>query len=235
MRADSLRALWAGLLLALALLSTGCVSLRPPPGREMRLRYTARESVPPVSTAGPSVEVPGARPSPPEPEAPQRLHRRRASREAVMAAGPDSAERAARQSALAAQLAFRRAVLDVSGSTRRISGELSRLQARGRGIGGGHGVFVRYVDDGVQQLRWMDAQLAAATRLANAASQVEDLDLQLALLRLAGPRLEAAMMGSLLLAVWLDFLNLADIALKQHLYRECAMRSATGPRCRECT
>ncbi|EPX62052.1 hypothetical protein D187_009955 [Cystobacter fuscus DSM 2262] len=42
--------------------------------------------------------------------------------------------------------------------------------------------------------------------------------MQLALLRLAGPRLETAMMGSLLLAVWLDFLHLADIALKQRFY-----------------
>jgi hypothetical protein len=35
---------------------------------------------------------------------------------------------------------------------------------------------------------------------------------------MAGPRLEAAMMGSLLLAVWLDFLQLADVALVQRLY-----------------
>ncbi|HYO57545.1 hypothetical protein [Archangium sp.] len=39
--------------------------------------------------------------------------------------------------------------------------------------------------------------------------------MQLALLRLAGPRLEAAMLGSILLAGWLDFLNLVDIVLKQ--------------------
>jgi hypothetical protein len=39
--------------------------------------------------------------------------------------------------------------------------------------------------------------------------------MQLALLRLAGPRLEAAMLGSLLLAAWVDFLNLLDVAFKQ--------------------
>ncbi|WP_343211095.1 DUF2380 domain-containing protein [Archangium violaceum] len=39
--------------------------------------------------------------------------------------------------------------------------------------------------------------------------------MQLALLRLAGPRLEAAMLGSILLAAWLDFLNLVDVVLKQ--------------------
>jgi hypothetical protein len=47
---------------------------------------------------------------------------------------------------------------------------------------------------------------------------VEDPDMQLALLRLAGPRLEAAMMGSMLLAVWFDFLNLTDVTLSRHLY-----------------
>ncbi|EPX62113.1 hypothetical protein D187_010017 [Cystobacter fuscus DSM 2262] len=123
-----------------------------------------------------------------------------------------------RQRALAAQLAFRGALREVSGATRRISGEFSRLKARGRGIGDGNGAFVRYVDFGVGQLRWMDAQLADATRLANAASEVEDPDMQLALLRLAGPRLEAALLGSLLLAAWVDFLHLADAVLTQHFY-----------------
>jgi hypothetical protein len=64
----------ASLLLALALLSTGCVSLTPPPGRGMSLRYTPREPVAPVS-ARPGIEAPGALPSPPEPETPQRLER----------------------------------------------------------------------------------------------------------------------------------------------------------------
>ncbi|WP_240358789.1 hypothetical protein [Myxococcus vastator] len=73
------------------------------------------------------------------------------------------------------------------------------MKARWRGIGGGDGGFVRYVDYGAQQLRWIDAQLVAATRMANTASEVEAPDMQLALLHLAGPRLEAAMMGSLLL------------------------------------
>ncbi|ATB40314.1 hypothetical protein CYFUS_005763 [Cystobacter fuscus] len=183
----------------------------------MSLRYTARESVPPMSAAGSNVEVPGALPSPSEPEASRRLHRRTASRQESTAVVLNSSERATRQSALATQLAFRRALLDVSGSTRRLSAEFSRLQARGRNIGG-NGVFVRYVDDGVRQLRWMDAQLAATTRLATSASQVEDPDMQLALLRLAGPRLEATLLGSLLLSVWLDLLHLADTVCTQHFY-----------------
>jgi hypothetical protein len=134
------------------------------------------------------------------------------------AAGPGSgsAEGTARQSALAAHLAFLGAVDDVSGSTRRISGELSRLNASQRGIAGrAASIFVRYVEYGERQLRWIDAELAAATRLANAASEVDDPDMQLALLCLAGPRLEAAMMGSFLLAAWVDFLSLVDVVLKQ--------------------
>ncbi|WP_239013933.1 TIGR02269 family lipoprotein [Archangium violaceum] len=204
-------------MLALALLSTGCAST-PPPGRGTSLRYTPREAPGPASAQGPGVESPRILVSTPESETPQRLHRSRAAREEVTAAGPDSAEREARQRALAAQLAFRGVIREVSGSTRRISGELARLNAGGRGLASGNGVFLRYADYGATQLRWLEAQLAAATRLANAASEVEDPDMQLALLRVAGPRLEAAMVGSLLLAVWLDFLNLADVALEQHLY-----------------
>ncbi|WP_257455673.1 DUF2380 domain-containing protein [Archangium lipolyticum] len=218
MRADSLRTLWAGLLLTPALLSTGCLSLIPPPGRGMNLHYTPHEASAPASADGPGLEAPRALPSPPEPKAPERLLRRRASREELTAVGPDSAEKASRRSALAAQLAFRSAVLDVSGSTRRISAELSKLKASERGLASGNDVFLRYVDYGAQQLRWMEAQLAAATRLANTASEVDDPDMQLAVLRMAGPRLEAAMLGSLVLAVWVDFLTLADVALRQHLY-----------------
>ncbi len=155
----------------------------------MYLRYTQHE---PTGTV-----VAGGRVSRPEPERPERV----------------------RQRTLPAQLAFRGAVSEVSGSTRRISGELSRLKASHRGIAGRAGsIFVRYVDYGERQLRWIDAELATATRLATTASEVEDPDMQLALLRLAGPRLEAAMMGSLLLAVWFDFLNLTDAALSRHLY-----------------
>lgn len=64
---------------------------------------------------------------------------------------------------------------------------LSRLKADEWGlVGGGAGIFVRYVEYGERQPRWIDAQLAAATQLANAASEVENPDMQLALLRLAG-------------------------------------------------
>ncbi len=100
MHADSSRATWAGLLLATALLSTGCASLTPPTGRGISLRYSAREPVPPASIVGASIKAPGALPSPSESEAPRRLHRRPTSRQEATAEGPDSAQQAARQSAL---------------------------------------------------------------------------------------------------------------------------------------
>ncbi|MFY0527598.1 DUF2380 domain-containing protein [Archangium gephyra] len=110
-------------------------------------------------------------------------------------------------------------MLDVSGSTLQLSGELSRLRKSHGGIAGkAAGLFVPHVEYGQRQLRWIDAELAAATRLATAAAELEEPDMQLALLRLAGPRLEAAMLGSLLLAAWVDILNLLDVAFK-HGYR----------------
>jgi hypothetical protein len=60
MRADTPRALWAGILLTLALLSTGCMSLTPPPGRGMNLRYAPREAAAPASADGPGIETPRA-------------------------------------------------------------------------------------------------------------------------------------------------------------------------------
>ncbi|PTL77514.1 DUF2380 domain-containing protein [Vitiosangium sp. GDMCC 1.1324] len=223
MRADSPRALWTGPLLALALLSTGCASLTPPPAERTSLRYAPRETAGPTSVQGQdgaSPRAPGSTlPSPSVSTAPERLHRRRASRVEVTAVGPDSAEREARQGTLAAQLALHGALREVSGATHRISAELARLKASGRGLSGKHaGLFVRFIDFGTEQVRWMDAQLAAATRLADAASEVDDPDMQLALLSMAGPRLETAMLGSLLLAAWLDCLHLVDALLDQSLY-----------------
>lgn len=195
------------------LLSPGCASLRPLPHHGTNLRYTPREFTGPASIQRSDVESARLLGSMPESES-----RRRAFSEEVAAEGSNGAKREARQGALAAQLAFRGAVLDVTGSTRRISGELARLRRSRQGLARANDVFLRYADFGTEQLRWIEAQLAATTQLANVASEVDDPDMQLALLRVAGPRLEAAMVGSLLLGVWLDFLNLADVALKQQLY-----------------
>ncbi len=211
------RVYWANVLLSLFLLSSGCVSL-PPPGHGLALRYTPREPVLGASTSGPSTEAPNDFPSSLGLETLKWQLSRRASHRETAVLDPDNEEKTTRQSALATQLAFRSAVLYVADSAHRICGEFSRLKTSGRGIAGGTGVFIRYIDYGVEQLRWIDTQHSAATRLANAASEMDDPDMQLSLLCLAGPPLEAAMMGSLLLAVWLDLLNLADAVLVQHLY-----------------
>ncbi|HEX8434468.1 DUF2380 domain-containing protein [Archangium sp.] len=219
----------------MSLLFTGCASLTPPPGMGMNLRYMPRKAAAPASAEGSSVELPHGLASPPplvpEIKAPERLPHRRVSREAVTAADPGrvvgiaggavppDAAGAVRQSAMVARLAFLGAVGDVSGSTRRISGELSRLKDSKPGIAGRHAdLFIPLVAHGERQLRWIDAELAAAIRLSDTASEVEDPDMQLALLRLGGSRLQSAMLGSLLLAAWLDFLNLADVVLQQCPY-----------------
>ncbi|HEX5747077.1 MAG TPA: hypothetical protein VFZ09_12610 [Archangium sp.] len=183
MRAESPGLRWTGLLLALSLLSNACASLTSPPGRWTHLRYTPHEAAAPAWAGDPGEE------SAPEPEGPQRLHRRQDVREAVTAVGPGGTEETAQQSALAAHLAVRGALLDVTGSTRDLSGELSRLRKSHWGIAGkAAGLFVPSIEYGQSQLRWLDAELAAATRLAHAAAEVEDPDMQRALLRLAGPR-----------------------------------------------
>src|SRR6218665_699413 len=104
---------------------------------------------------------------------------------------------------------------EVSGSLGRIALSLSRLKASQVGIGGQiDGFFSPYVAYGVQQGRWLDAALGGAAQLAHTASQVDDPDMQLALLRLSGPRLEAALSGTLLLSAWLDFLHFTDVVLQ---------------------
>ncbi|AKJ07803.1 Hypothetical protein AA314_09429 [Archangium gephyra] len=103
----------------------------------------------------------------------------------------------------------------MSGSTRRISSELSRLRSS-RGLAGHYRrVFVPFVDHASQQLRWVETGLVTVSHLSAMASEMEDPDMQLALLRLGGPRLQSALLGSLLLSVWLDFLHLADVVLTQ--------------------
>ncbi|AKJ08463.1 Hypothetical protein AA314_10089 [Archangium gephyra] len=177
-------------LALLLLLPTGCASLTPLPGRGMNLRYTHGEADAPSWAGNP-----------------------RQNASAVV--GPDRAEALAGTSALPAHLAFRGALGEVSSTLRHLSSELSRLEKSHWGIAGkGAGLFVPHIEYGQHQLRWMETELATATRLAHTASEVEGEEMQLALLRMAGPRLEAAMLGSLLLAAWVDVLHLLDVAFK---------------------
>jgi len=130
---------------------------------------------------------------------------------------PQSAEESRPRSAISTRQAVLDAVEDVSGSTRRIADSLSLIEARQAGISGqANGVFTPYVAYGSQQLKWLRTALRGANQLAHAASEVDDPDMELALLRLTGPRIEAAMSGALLLSAWLDFLNLVDVVLQKY-------------------
>jgi hypothetical protein len=94
---------------------------------------------------------------------------------------------------------------------------LRKLAANTHGLGSRvNGLFTRsYITYGSDQLPWIQGALGGVTTLADAAWRVDDPDMELALLRLSGPRLQASMSGAILLAAWLDFLNLADAVLRQ--------------------
>lgn len=150
-------------------------------------------------------------------------HPRQSSRLAAAGGGSDAAVRESGEGAPSATLtrqALLDAVEDVQGSTRSVARSLSSLAARAptfgnRGLSGANGVFTRYLDHGHHQLPWLHGALASTTTVANLAQEVADPDMQLGLLRMTGPRLQAAMSGALLLTAWLDFLNLADTVLRQ--------------------
>jgi hypothetical protein len=192
------------LLLSVALLATGCVAAGPalaqPPGGE-RPRIVAS---PPLTLAGSEV--------------PERMMRRRGSREDVTVAGPGrtaGAVGSGRQNATLTYHAVLDAVDGVKRSTSSLSSSLSRLAARKAGIGGANGVFARYIVHGSNQLQWINGALGGSTTLADVAMEVGDADMALGILRMTGPRLQAAMSGAMLLAAWLDFLSLADAVLQQ--------------------
>jgi hypothetical protein len=209
MRADSLRPRELGLLVALALLTHGCASLTPAPGRERPLSYTL-----------------------PEPEEVERLHRRQELRaevtrvhlgntaSAIGGALPRGSAEPGQQSVTRARQAVLDAIADIKGTTDSVASSLSRLAARPPGLGqqglsGVNGAFTRYLDYGSNQLPWLHGALGGASTLADVAADVTDSDMEQSLLRMTGPRLQAALFGAMLLAVWLDFLHLADFVLRE--------------------
>ncbi|WP_434781940.1 DUF2380 domain-containing protein [Corallococcus caeni] len=121
----------------------------------------------------------------------------------------------------------RQAILDatkeVNGSLTRVEAAFTQLAARPPDLWGFSltGGFTRYLDQGSKQVTWLHGALGNATALTEAASEVGDLDMELGLLRVTGPKLQAAQFGTLLLATWVDFLHLADAVL-----RNCPMCSA---------
>jgi hypothetical protein len=101
-----------------------------------------------------------------------------------------------------------------------LASAVSKLRARppsflNRGLSGVGGVFTRSLDYGSHQVPWIHGALGSVTTLTDAASGVADPSMELALLRMSGPRLQAAMSGTMLLAAWVDFLHLADVVLRE--------------------
>ncbi|MHA7627315.1 DUF2380 domain-containing protein [Corallococcus sp. M7] len=107
-------------------------------------------------------------------------------------------------------------IAEVKGSLGRVEAALSKLADRPQPLMGWSlsGVFTRYLDHGSSQVKWMKGALGSATVLTRVASEVEDSNMEQGLLRMTGPKLQAAMFGSLLLATWVDFLHLADAVLR---------------------
>ncbi|HVG64049.1 MAG TPA: DUF2380 domain-containing protein [Hyalangium sp.] len=199
------------LLLACSLL-TGCASMTPPPSR----------GIPPTPALAQQLSD----------EGPQRLHWRQSSRKTVPWADTRSTAGDAesgvvrdtsvteQQNATGTPHAVRTALGEVKGSTHTLADALSKLATRppslgNRGLSGANGAFVRHFDYGFNQLLWLRGALGSASMLTDVASQVADSEMELALLRMSGPRLQASMSGAMLLAAWIDFLHLADVVLRE--------------------
>ncbi|WP_343073446.1 DUF2380 domain-containing protein [Pyxidicoccus fallax] len=111
-------------------------------------------------------------------------------------------------------------MVDAKNSLDALTGTLSRLETRppsfrNRGLSGVNGAFTPHLDYGSKQLPWLHGALAGVTAATQVASEVADPDMGLALLRMSGPRLQAALSGIMLLAAWVDFLNLSDVVLRE--------------------
>ncbi|WP_404364094.1 DUF2380 domain-containing protein [Corallococcus coralloides] len=216
MRADAL-------LLALVLLASGCAS-----GRGRSLSYAPREDSSAAWAETPSDEPPRARDFRPRaisgPQ--QRLLRRQPPRDDVTAVGDVSREGTVgggAWSAASTRQAVLEATKEVKGSLRGVEAAFTKLAARPPDPWGWSltGVFTRYLDQGSKQVTWLHGALGSATALTEVAAEVGDTDMELGLLRMTGPKLQAAQFGTLLLATWVDFLHLADAVL-----RHCPMCSA---------
>nr|WP_128798904.1 DUF2380 domain-containing protein [Corallococcus coralloides] len=222
MRADAL-------LLSMVLLVTGCVSVSQAPGRGRSLSYAPREASSPARVETPSDEPPHARDLLPRAfsGSEQRLLRRQQPRDDVTAVGDSSREAVAgggARSAASTRQAVRGATDEVKGTLKGIEAAFSKLAARPPDLGGWGltgDIFARFLDQGSKQVKWLHGALGSATALTTVASEVGDTDMELGLLRMTGPKLQAAQFGTLLLAAWVDFLHLGDAVL-----RNCPMCSA---------
>ncbi|WP_245767891.1 DUF2380 domain-containing protein [Stigmatella erecta] len=133
----------------------------------------------------------------------------------VPVAAPAVEPSSERQQATQVRQALFGALAGVERSAKGISGSLSQLAGRERLGGRANGAFDRSIGYGTHQLRWIQSALGGVASQANAAWEVEAPDMELGILHMSGPRLQAAMSGATLLAAWLDFLSLADVVLSQ--------------------
>jgi hypothetical protein len=121
-----------------------------------------------------------------------------------------------RQFVTQARQALLEAVHDTKRSAGGIAGPVRHFAANTSGLGSrADGIFNRYIVYGSNQLPWIHGALGGVTTLADAAWEMREPDMGLALLHLSGSRLQSAMSGVILLAAWLDFLNLAEAILRQ--------------------
>jgi hypothetical protein len=220
------------LVLCVAWLSTGCASVSFAPSRSGSLRYNMpRGASGPALTQPPYEEHPHTSTvSPPSIAGgalQRRLTRRKAPQGDVTGAAAGGVSGGAAASTSRVRDAVLEAVDDVKDSTGSVASALSKLASSpptrlgNRGLSGTNGAFTRYLDYGSNQLPWLHSALGNTTALAVVAEEVGDSDMELGILRMTGPRLQAAMFGSMVLAAWLDFLTLGDVVL-----RECSAYSA---------
>ncbi|NRD48827.1 DUF2380 domain-containing protein [Corallococcus exiguus] len=178
------------LLLAMVLLATGCASA--PHARS--LSYTP---------GGTSVL------SGPE----QRLLRRQGSRDDETtpgaAGGRERSDALTRDAVLASIAEMKRSLGGVEAARSKLAGRPPPLVGWSL-----NGVFTRYLDHGSNQVKWMQGALGSATAMTRVASEVGDENMEQGLLRMTGPKLQAALFGTLLMATWVDFLHLTDAVLR---------------------
>ncbi|NTX00329.1 DUF2380 domain-containing protein [Myxococcus sp. CA040A] len=184
-------------LLSLVMLVTGCASQSPASGAGRPRRYSQRDGLADDSSPRHS----GTR------------ERRDRPRENEAVAIADSQQRVilTRQAVVAA-------VDKVKGSTEELSSAIPRLAAHTRGLGGNADLFTRYFAYGSTQVPWLRDALRGTATLVEVSESVDDPDMAVGLLKMAGPRLQAAMAGAMLLATWFDVLQLADAVLQQCPY-----------------
>ncbi|WP_241759488.1 TIGR02269 family lipoprotein [Pyxidicoccus parkwayensis] len=208
----------------MSLLTTGCASLPRATSRGGTLADMARAPQPGLAQPSREERQETWMASPPSiagTAARERMVRRVGPRDDTTRVAAGGEAGAVQPSAARVREAVLEAVDEVKDSTNSAASALSGMARRppsslsNRGLSGVNGVFTRYLDFGSNQLPWLRSALGSTTTLVAAAGEVGDADMEFGILRLAGPRLQSAMFGSMLLAAWIDFLQLADVVLRE--------------------